>query len=299
MNPSAIIISDIHLREDTPECRTDDYWKSQERKILFLKKHQQKYKCPVLHAGDLFHHWKPSPYLIRWTLQNLPNNFYTIPGQHDLPEHNLEKLNRSGMGVLEKAGKIQVLINKEIRVNNFLLIGVPFGEEIPKPDLSEKDLKRVLLIHQYIYQGEKPWPDCTELTDRQIMRKITGYDLTVSGDNHIPFMLKQKNRILLNPGSMMRMTADQINHKPAFYLWDAENNKTEPVYFKIKKEVVSRIHIKAKEEKEKRLDAFISRLNEHYEIGLSFEKNIKQYLRRNKTKSGIENKIWKIVLPER
>ena len=58
----AIITADIHLRETSPQCRTDDYWKAQEDKIEFLKELQHKHHdCPILDGGDLFDQWKPSP----------------------------------------------------------------------------------------------------------------------------------------------------------------------------------------------------------------------------------------------
>ncbi len=36
MIPTAILISDIHLRLDTPKCRTDNYFKAQTKKITIL-----------------------------------------------------------------------------------------------------------------------------------------------------------------------------------------------------------------------------------------------------------------------
>ena len=51
---------------------------------------QQKYDCPVYHAGDLFDYWKPSPALLAKTMEHLPKDFYTAYGNHDLPQHNIE-----------------------------------------------------------------------------------------------------------------------------------------------------------------------------------------------------------------
>ena len=105
--PSAILTSDFHLREDTPVCRTDNFWETQWKKVQWVKDLQREYDCPVLHAGDLFHAWKASPYLLRETMKHLPNNFWTIFGQHDLPQHSLELKNKSGVSALEEAGKLK------------------------------------------------------------------------------------------------------------------------------------------------------------------------------------------------
>ena len=81
--PSAILCGDFHLREDTPVCRTDDFWAAQWDKVLEIKELQEKYKCPVIHSGDLFNHWKPSPYLLSTTMWGMPEHFHTIYGNHD------------------------------------------------------------------------------------------------------------------------------------------------------------------------------------------------------------------------
>ena len=68
MNVDLILTSDWHLRESTPECRTDDFWEAQWKKIDFIKELSEKHGAFVFVAGDIFHHWKPSPNLIRKTI---------------------------------------------------------------------------------------------------------------------------------------------------------------------------------------------------------------------------------------
>ena len=107
--PSIIFCSDFHLREDTPVCWTGDFDEEQWNSVLFINRLQKKYGCVVIHAGDLFHHWKPSPYLITRTIKYLPKRFFTIYGQHDLPQHNLDLAIKSGIATLETAGALTVL----------------------------------------------------------------------------------------------------------------------------------------------------------------------------------------------
>jgi hypothetical protein len=78
------------------------------------------------------------------------------------------------------------------------------------------------------------------------------------------------------------MSADQIDHKPCVYLWYAKENKVEKVYYPIEQGVISREHIDVKEKREGRIAAFVNRLKGNVEIGLSFEKNMEQYLLTNK-----------------
>jgi hypothetical protein len=78
--PSGILCSDMHLREDTPTCWIGDFQQEQWIAVQFINHLQKKYKCPVIHGGDLFHHWKPSPWLLRMAMKYLPDQFYTIYG---------------------------------------------------------------------------------------------------------------------------------------------------------------------------------------------------------------------------
>jgi DNA repair exonuclease SbcCD nuclease subunit len=60
----AILGADLHIRESVPACRIDDYINAQWTKLLFIQNLCEKNGCPFLVAGDLFDHWKPSPYLL-------------------------------------------------------------------------------------------------------------------------------------------------------------------------------------------------------------------------------------------
>jgi DNA repair exonuclease SbcCD nuclease subunit len=109
--PSAILTSDWHIRESTPTCYTEggDFLLDQWNAIMDISELQKKYDCQVLHPGDLFHSWKPSPWLLSMTMLLLPKQFYTVYGQHDLPQHSLKLKKKSGIYTLETAGKINVL----------------------------------------------------------------------------------------------------------------------------------------------------------------------------------------------
>ena len=48
-------------------------------------------------------------YLLSETINHLPKKFYTVLGNHDLPQHSMELVDKCGVTVLEKAGKLVVL----------------------------------------------------------------------------------------------------------------------------------------------------------------------------------------------
>lgn len=306
--PSAILMADLHIRPDTPECRTDDFLVTQEKKLKFIVDISKKYKCPVLIAGDIGNKPQWPNWLLRWFVWMIKDiQIIAIPGQHDLPDHRLKEVDRSAQGVLSITDIID--LRTEIRINlihDFVLISFPYSKpikhlkqiEIKKEDLTlYKSLSRpkVAITHQMVIENKPLWPGQDAPKGHQLLKKYPKYDLILSGDNHNPFVSKYKGRLLVNPGSIMRITADQINHKPRVYLWYAKTNKVELVYLPIQKGVVSREHIKNEEEIDERTTIYIKRIKADYEIGFSFEGNLERRIESNKVEKEVEHKLWRMV----
>jgi len=282
MIPSAILTGDWHLREDIPICRIDDFWEVQWKKVDFISNLQKKYNCPVLHSGDLFNHWKPSPYLLATTIEHLPNNFWTIFGNHDLPQHNLELANKCGINVLQKANKLQI-INR-----------THWGQ-IPKESsyVNIPNTKRLLVWHIMTYTGNIPWPNCPDSSATKLLKKYPQYKLILTGHNHKSFTAEFNGRLLVNPGSISRQSADQIDHLPCIFLWYADTNTVEPIYLPIEEDAVSKEHIEQIVNRDNRIEAFVSKLNTDWECALSFEENLERLIENNKIRNSIKQIIYK------
>lgn len=277
INPDLIITADWHLREDTPICRTDDFCPAQWAKVMFVNDLQDKYNCPVFHAGDLFHHWKPSPFLLKTTMKYLPKQFHTIYGNHDLPQHSLENAEKCGIATLHQSKHLMAYKDGSWLTD--------------KPYLTGFNGKQVGMMHVFTYKGKSPWPGCTAPDAYELLEKFSDFDLLITGDNHTPFTVNVGNRLLVNPGSLMRQDADQQEYKPAVWLWSAEQNIVEPVYLPINPNAVSRLHIEKIENKEKMLEAFISGLDKDWDISVSFKRNLKKFADANT----IHPKIMEII----
>ena len=131
-----ILTADMHLRLSTPIGRTDDFVKAQQTKMNFISDLQREHNCPVYDAGDVFNSWKSSPELEAWAIKNLPDNFITIPGNHEIPSHNLNLFYKSSLHVIEVAGKAIVLqnglcYNDDVDAHVF---GFGYGEKIKSTD---------------------------------------------------------------------------------------------------------------------------------------------------------------------
>jgi DNA repair exonuclease SbcCD nuclease subunit len=255
---------------------------------------------PVLNTGDTFDKAKPSLYLVKECLEYFPNQgFITIPGQHDLPNHSLNLLDKSGIKLLSKIrdGALLLTLENSIIETGYWIYGFPFGSsnfQHPE-DRETTDRPKIALIHTLVTETESAAKLMGGISAKALMDKMTGYDLIVSGDNHKPFTYEQGGRLLVNPGSMMRMSADQIDHKPRVYLWYAKDNHVEPVYLPIEQGVISREHIEKKEDRDKKIEAFVTHLNEDYKTGVDFEGNLKEYFRKHRTKRAVETMTWEVV----
>ena len=281
---TAILTGDWHLQESQPVCRLDDFWETQWQKVDFIWDLQKKHNCPVIHSGDLFDHWKPSPMLLSKTIERLPYDFWTIYGNHDLPQHNFDLVHKSGIYVLEKAN---------------ILNGLPgnhWGKEGGLIDVFPGNVnKRFAVWHVMTYQGQKPWPDCTDSSAAKILRKNPDFDLILTGHNHKTFVEEYQGRLLVNPGSIFRTTAAQQDHKPSVFLWYAETNTVERVFIPIQKDVISREHIEVQQERENRIDAFVSNLNTDWAAKMSFEENLEKFRQTIKLRESVMDIVYKAI----
>lgn len=297
----AILTADIELRAFQPQCRTDDHWAAQEKKIKWLRELQEKHDCPILDGGDLFdkrYKSNPSHQLLGWAIDNLPNNyFYTVPGNHDLPGKSIDNYDNSAMAVLEKTNKILVvnMANNNFKVSPypppFYIYGFPWGIDLKQPILSKKT--NIALVHAMVYDEFEPFPGCEGYSAKEMMNLLPGFDLIVCGHNHQTFVREEKGRLLVNPGSLMRNDADQIDFEPSVFLWFAESNTVERVPVPIGKGVINRDYIDDKKKKENRMDAFVEKLGEQVELGIDFEKNLEKNISNEAVTKPVEDKIWK------
>ena len=91
------------------------------------------------------------------------------------------------------------------------------------------------------------------------------------------------------------MDADQINHKPRIYLYYASTNSVESIYIPIEESVISRQHIDVVKERDDRINAFITQLNDNWQVGLSFEENIKRIKQKNSIRKSVMDIIYKAI----
>jgi len=300
--PALIFSSDWHIRSAVPLCRTDDFVATMWRKVDFIINLSNKYgKIPVLISGDVGDKAQWLNWLLAEFIRRVNGtDIVAIPGQHDLQNHIVAEWSNCGIGVLHEAGAIR--INPFTKVYNFNGISVfPFSYGVPISEPIEAVLgsRNIAMTHQLVLEGEGAgWESEKGVSAEALLEKFSQYDVILSGDNHKPFTVAYDGRLLVNPGSILRLKSDQIEHKPRVYLYYAESNRVEPVYLPIEEGVIDTTHIEEAEVKEERREAvfaYIEKLKGEIELGLDYESNCKKYLAGNKTAKEISDKLFEWI----
>lgn len=309
MKPAAIITADNHYRDDIPGCRVDNFWNATIKKHCQLLQEQQRYKIPNLNGGDYFNNWDSSAFLEGWLIRTL--NYYgqqtiTVPGNHELPDHNTNKLDKSSLSVLEAAGVINILKGcyedpiKIPAVSNkydfHLVYGFPYGSTFNKnaelkipEDCKGKKFLKIALAHIFAYTEYREWMSKNAIKISAINRLAHQFDLIVTGHNHQCFISKTKENLVVNPGSMMRIRTNQMDYKPAYFEWFDEDNSVHPVYFDIEDNVLIKQDIKITSiSEELNGDEYINE-----DIGDLFKNNLQLYFNKNNTREQVVSYIDK------
>jgi len=312
----AILTADNHLSPRIPRCRNEEeFLTAMFKKLDFIANLQKRHGgIPVLSAGDITDRWfidKGEQWFVTAIIKRM-HNWIAIPGQHDLPQHSLELYDKSLLALLEEAGCIKVIMSNDVPE----LAGFPWGVE-PTKVAPGGLAKCVALIHRMTYVGKPPYPGAENDggTAKELMQKMKGFDLIVSGDNHETFMhkgAKQTGHIkdkegnkwagydwdgswLVNPGSMMRTSAKQIDHEPCVFLWYASTNTVERVVLPHQKDVVSREHLEAAEARDERLDAFVESLEGRIDLSVGFRENVMTRLRETEVSAETEAVVMEVL----
>jgi len=221
MKRNKILTADWHIRASSPQYRVDDYAKTILNKIEFIVETANKYNADIIVAGDIFHNIKVGIRTINKLIQilrKLKGDCYTVPGQHDLEGHN-ETLDPTPYYNLMEAGVICNLSSNP--VNN--IYGV--GWEQALGDVSTDD-ESILVVHHCITPDKPPFfLEDSAMSAQEILDSCAEFQYIVSGDYHVPFVIKDDGRYLINCGSISRSNKDQIDYQPMIHLLEIDKNK--------------------------------------------------------------------------
>lgn len=223
-----VCCADLHFTAKIPKSRKAEYFEQALDKFNFILKETEKTESKILLvAGDFFD--SPTvPYKVTKTVLELIKkynvNMLVVSGQHDQRYH-VSGLNNTPLGILKAANVLHVLKNNEVyKFKGISFVGSGWGED---PEVKAD----IILTHRMIVKKDPLWPGQTNYSSAYaVLRKYPWAKCVVSGDNHLPHVLRTKdNRLQINSGSMMRSTKSQLNFQPRIYIVDCSIWKVEMV----------------------------------------------------------------------
>ena len=228
--PVAVLSSDWHLSDRPPLIRSaePDWYVAMARPLSQVRNLCHQHNVPLLHSGDLFDRWNPSPALIAFAMRELPEEVHAVPGQHDLRHHRLDSLPDTAFGVLVEALRINYLkpgLEYVCSRSGMTLHGFPWNTElVPCPERHQLDTSlHVALVHKYVWWQDHchAGADKADRVDRGLLKQAKGYDAIVVGDNHMGFLYRREGvPQVLNCGGLMRRKSDELDYHPSVgLLW--------------------------------------------------------------------------------
>lgn len=282
MRTLAILCSDLHLTLQQPACRADTEWMGLQEHYLGWLRETAK-GIPVICAGDIFDRWNIVPELINFALEHLPDGMICVPGQHDLPNHSLQQVHRSGYGVLAKAGKIIDLSDGAPYSNgHFVAHGFAWNAElrqrVPLKNNRLESLLHIAVIHKYMWLGDdSKYPGAPESSSFASCKSILKtYNAVVIGDNHKHWKTDYPGTAVMNCGTFIRRKSDEIPYRPRIGALK-EDGSIEQIHVPTN---LDRFHEKPKEREEVafNMSDFINGLEELGEHGMNFRAVVEKHL---------------------
>jgi len=309
----AILCADIHLSHKPPIWRSNepDWYVAMSRPLYEIGELQEKYECPVLCAGDIFDKWNSPAELINWAMIHLPKEMYSIPGQHDLPEHDYKQLYRSAYMSLVRGRCVRDMFELMCPpLRTFNMNAVPFGwklKSVPKELKKIKWVKNIAIVHDYVWYGKAKYPNAPKEKEipkgikkpnkHMVNGKYYGYDVIVFGDNHKSFLTHIGKTIIFNCGTLMRRKSDEVDYKPQVGLLYSDGS-VKPHYLDISKDK----HLTADEAKDAEaleevdMVMFAEELRKLGSSALDFSESMKQFWTKNKTPQKVKDIILKAMV---
>jgi DNA repair exonuclease SbcCD nuclease subunit len=287
--PIAVCVADIHLSHTAPIARSEEpnWYDAMERTLNQLREIASKLKVPIICAGDIFHKWQAPPELINFAIRNLPE-MYSVAGNHDLPSHNYEAIERSAYWTLVEAGIVHNLApGKPCATGNrnslnLVAHGFPCGVALGNGGLRRSKTQDVRLyhlavVHHYAWRKGHTYPGADPESHVDALReKLAEFDAVVFGDNHKGFYDDSASPYIVNCGGLIRRNSDEADYQPQVWLLYSDGY-FEPNYLDVSEDKISRTAEVIEAEK---LNAseFISILRESGVHDLDYKQCVKQYV---------------------
>lgn len=280
----AIITADWHIRATRPRCRVDNDWQETQRMALAkVMKVAIDKKSPVLVVGDIFHSNSDTSFECIQLVQQMADKLgglYILAGNHDLPYHSSENLDKSAIGVLLNSNNVHLIKDYLTKWN----LEQEYPYIISAGNFDEEDDERAEIVFKHVLtipSEDKPdFVDCE--TPESLLEKFPNAKWIFTGDYHHNFHYERKGRHVVNSGCLLRQVSDMKNYQCGVYFVDTDENIVEFIPIIDNEDLIDDSYILQENERNERIESFVDKLKKTKGVSLDFIDNVQNEMKRNK-----------------
>jgi DNA repair exonuclease SbcCD nuclease subunit len=274
-----ILTSDFHLCDDVPRCRleTQEEWYDTQRYTLSqIVNKANEVSAPLYITGDVFDKPTCSMRLLniaQETLSMVVKGTFILIGNHDVQFHSLSNLPNSAIGVLLNSSNI-FRMSECVHPAEWGFHAYDFGTQ------PEEGGDTLMFMHLLVL--EEKIPIIQAISAHELAEKYEYADWMFVGDNHRSFHVRIDKRSVVNPGTIIRRTADLRNYKPGFCLVDTDADSVDWFDLEEREDMFTDDYIVDVKEDKDRLAQIVSSLKDQEGLTLDFRANCLEALKKNK-----------------
>lgn len=317
-----ILSGDWHLRHTVPIARGEtraEWYQAQARYLNHLWQLGDEYQCPIFCAGDVLHKWDSPPELINFIVANTRlRGVISVAGNHDLPNHNIKDMERSGYQTLIELGFLNHASNELCSLSeidlDLVYLGLSCGEVYDSDAVAGSDIKfptdagtvSLAIVHDLVWKNNPPYPNApitNQIGDQAV--KYKDFDVVLFGDNHqLTFdNLEHKtkdNPVIVNLGCLMPTRSDEENIQTYVGLLISDGTvEIRPIPTKIANQNKWRVDTPLDgvmdNSDRHELEDFLETARDLADVSLRFQDAIKQLLKTKELRKSVRSRLLEIA----
>ena len=289
-----IVTADWHLKATMPRCRKDENWIDTQRKILnqvvSISKEKQ---VPVFVVGDIFDSNSDTSFEVISLVQNiaheLADGFFILAGNHDLPYHSSENINKSAVGILLKSDYIHPIKH----ITKFEKDSWDYSFSASNFDEEDDHDAQIVFKHTLTLPEKNPLFESE--TPETLVEKFPKAKWIFIGDYHKAFDVKVNGCHVVNPGCLIREKSDFKDYQCGVYYVDTEEEIVEFIPIIDDEELVDDSYIIKNDERGNRIEEFGNKLKDVEGISLDFLDNVEKAIVQNKIDDELKDTIHELI----
>ena len=281
-----IITADWHIRSTRPRCRIDEDWiKTQQKALNQIAEICENKNAPLMVVGDIFNSNSDTSFECINMVQKLADyigGIYILAGNHDLPYHSSENIDKSAIGVLLQSENV-------FKIEDY-------SDDFSAPNFDEERNSMPYMFIHTLTIPSKDKPDFIQCeTPESLLKKYPTAKWIFTGDYHKNFVYEKDGRYVINSGCLIRQVSDMKDYQCGVYFVDTDKEVIEFISIIDDEELVNDEYIIRQDEREERIENFVNKLKDVESVSLDFIDNVEKALLVNKIDEKLKHCIKELI----